>query len=121
MNDIQLGSLESRFADMIWESEPVTPPELCRMAQAELNWHKSTTYTVLRRLCEKGLFKNEKGTVSALISREDYYAARSQAFVNESFEGSLPAFIVAFAKNNTLGAEEVEALRELVKQYERRE
>lgn len=119
MNDIQFGTLESKFADMIWEAEPVTTPELCRMANAKLNWHKSTTYTVLRRLCEKGLFINDKGTVTSAISREDYYAERSKAFVKESFEGSLPAFIVAFAKNNTLSAEEVKALRELISEYER--
>ncbi|MBQ8697157.1 MAG: BlaI/MecI/CopY family transcriptional regulator [Clostridia bacterium] len=118
MNEIQLGPLESRFADMIWQNEPVMSPELCRMALEELNWRKSTTYTVLRRLCDKGIFQNEKGEVTSLISRDDFYAARSRAFVRETFDGSLPAFIVAFAKDNKLGEEEVKALRELVKQYE---
>lgn len=118
MKGISLGVVEGKFAELIWENEPISSTALCKLASAELNWHKSTTYTVLRNLCEKGIFKNENSTVSSVLSKEEYYSLRSEAIVKEEFQGSLPAFIAAFVKNNSLCEEEVKALRELVKQYE---
>ena len=117
MNDRTLGAIESRFADIIWEREPLSSTELARRAEECLNWKKSTTYTVLRRLCEKGLFQNEKGTVTALVSREEFYAAQSEAFVEEAFDGSLPAFLAAFASRKKLSPKEIEELRRLIADY----
>ena len=92
-NEMKLGVVESRFADIIWQNEPLTSAELVKLAEKELTWKKSTTYTILRRLCERGIFQNENGTVNSLISKEDFFAVQSEKFVNETFEGSLPAFL----------------------------
>ena len=118
MSEYQLGAIESRFADIIWENEPISSTELARRSQTALNWKKSTTYTVLQRLCDKGLFRNEGGTVTSLLSREAFYALQSERFVEESFCGSLPAFLAAFTSRKRLSADEVEQLRRLVRDYE---
>ncbi len=117
MADIQLGTVESRFADLIWESEPVTSGDVVKMAESTLGWKKSTTFTVLRRLCEKGLFRNEKGTVTSLISKQDFYSLQSEQFVEETFGGSLPAFLAAFTKRKKLTEAEIEELRKMVNDY----
>jgi len=96
MNEYQLGTVEARFADIIWTHEPLSSSELAKMAEGELGWKKSTTYTVLKRLCDKGIFKNEGGSVTSQITRDEFYALRSEKFVEETFEGSLPAFLAAF-------------------------
>ncbi|MBR7132884.1 MAG: BlaI/MecI/CopY family transcriptional regulator [Clostridia bacterium] len=117
MSDYQMGVIESRFADIIWENEPLSSAELCKKSEELLKWKKSTTYTVLKRLCEKGIFKNEGGVVGSLISREDFYSVRSERFVEEAFGGSLPAFLAAFTKRKNLTAQEVEQLRRIVRDY----
>lgn len=96
MGEFTLGAMESRFADMIWAREPVSSTELVKLAAQELDWKKSTTYTVLKRLSERGLFVNDGGTVRALISSSDYYAERASASWTRAFPGSLPAFLAAF-------------------------
>ena len=113
----QMGPVESRFADLIWTNEPISSTELTRRSREVLSWKKSTTYTVLKRLCEKGIFRNEKGTVTSLVSREDFYAVRSEKFVEETFDGSLPAFLAAFTARKQLTAEEVAQLRRMVDEY----
>lgn len=118
MCEIQLGAVESRFADLIWENEPISSTELSKRAEKALLWKKSTTYTVLKRLCEKGLFQNQKGQVSSLISREEYYSLQSQRFVERSFRGSLPAFLAAFTRSKTLTPEELQELRRMVLEHE---
>ncbi len=118
MHEIQLGAVESRFADIIWERAPITSSEIVKLAQERLSWKKSTTYTVLKRLCEKGLFINNGGTVSPLVSREDFYAIQSQHFVEQTFSGSLPAFLAAFTTRKSLTPEEIDCLRRIVKQHE---
>ena len=118
MKDIQMGAVESRFAEIIWENEPVSTTELVKSSESALQWKKTTTYTVLKRLCEKGIFKNEGGTVTSLISREDFYSLRSERFVEEEFQGSLPAFLAAFTKRKSLSAEEIEVLRRMLEEYE---
>ena len=82
------------------------------------SWKKSTTYTVLKRLCGKGIFRTEKGSVQALLSREDYYAMQSERFVEATFRGSLPAFLAAFTSRKNLSAEEVEQIRHMIDHYE---
>lgn len=114
MDDRKMGAVESRFADLIWGSEPIGSTELVRRAAAELGWKKSTTYTVLKRLCERGLFQNREGTVTSLISREDFYAAQSEKFVEETFSGSLPAFLAAFTSRKQLSEEELRELQDLI-------
>ena len=98
MQECKLGAVESRFAQLIWQHEPLSSTELVKLAQQEMNWKKSTTYTVLKRLSQRGIFQNENGTVTSLISMEDFYAAQSRQFVEETFAGSLPAFLTAFTK-----------------------
>lgn len=117
MPDIQLGVIESRFADIIWENEPLSSGEVVKKSEAALGWKKSTTFTVLRRLCEKGIFRNEKGTVTSLISRQDFYSLQSEQFVEDTFGGSLPAFLAAFTKRKKLSAAEIEELRKMINDY----
>ncbi len=118
MNHYQMGAVESRFADLIWQKAPVTAAELSKEAESLLGWKKTTTYTVLKRLCDKGIFKNEKGTVTPLLSREEFYALQSERFVQDTFQGSLPAFLAAFTAGKRLTPEEVESLRRMVAEYE---
>ena len=118
MADIQLGVIESRFADMIWQNEPVTSTELVRLAEAAFRWKRTTTHTVIKRLCEKGLFVNTNGMVTSLISREQFYSMHSRQFVEDSFAGSLPAFIAAFTKGRSLTPEEAAEIRKLIDQAE---
>ena len=120
MNDYQMGVIESRFADIIWENEPISSTELSKRSEAVLGWKKSTTYTVLKRLCDKGIFQNNKGTVTSVISRQEFYSVQSAKFVEETFDGSLPAFLAAFTARKNLTPEEVEHLRRMVAEYEER-
>ena len=113
-NEMKLGVVESRFADIIWQNEPLTSTELVKLAEKKLTWKKSTTYTILKRLCERGIFQNENGTVSSLISKEEFFAVQSEKFVNETFEGSLPAFLAAFSSRKKLSSSEIEELETLI-------
>ena len=117
MNDYQMGAVESKFADIIWENEPVSSTELVKRSEEMLKWKKSTTYTVLKRLCEKGIFQNNKGTVTSLISKQEFYSVQSEKFVEETFNGSLPAFLAAFTARKNLTPDEVAQLRRLVEEY----
>ena len=116
MGDLKLGAVESRFADIIWEHEPLTSTELVKLAAQALNWNKSTTYTVLKRLCDRGIFQNQSGTVTALLSNGELAALQSEQFVAEAFSGSLPAFLTAFTSRNKLSEEEVAQLQALIDQ-----
>ena len=117
MDELKLGIVESRFADLVWTNAPMTTRALVELCQQELNWKKPTTYTVLRKLCERGLFQNEGGMVTSRISREEFHALQSEQFVEETFEGSLPAFIAAFTTRKALSAEEVSQIRQMIDQY----
>ena len=118
MADKTLGVVESKFADIIWSKEPLSSSELSKLAEKELGWKKTTSFTVLKRLCDKGLFKNEKGVVTSIVSREDFYSMQSERFVEETFQGSLPAFLAAFTGRKWLSREEVSALKRFVEEYE---
>ena len=118
MKDISLGVIESRFADIIWENEPLSSAELSVQAELTLGWKKTTSYTVLKRLCDKGIFKNEKGTVTSLISKEEFFSMQSERFVEETFDGSLPAFLAAFTRSKKLSQKEVSELRRLIEEFE---
>ena len=117
MTDITLGAVEARFADLIWQNEPITAAELARRAEGLLAWKKTTAYTVLKRLCDKGLFQNENGTVTSRLSRADYDAAQSEKFIEEQFEGSLPAFLAAFTSRKSLTEQELDALRRMIDEH----
>ena len=114
MSDMKLGVVESRFADIIWSNEPLHSRELVRLCEAELGWNRSTTYTVLRKLCDRGIFKNDGGTVSSVLSRQDFYALQSEQFVADTFDGSLPAFIAAFTQRKALSPEEAAEIRRML-------
>lgn len=118
MRMYQMGPVETRFAEIIWQHEPLPSAQLAAYSLEALGWKKTTSYTVLRRLCDKGLFQNEAGSVRSLISRQDYAALQSERFVDEAFSGSLPAFVAAFTTRRNLTADEAAQLRALVAQYE---
>ncbi len=117
MTTYKLGEVESRFADMIWEREPLSMRELVGLCERELHWKRTTTYTVLKKLNEHGIFQMKEKQVTSLISREDYYAGRSEQFVKETFQGSLPAFIAAFTKRRALTEQEISEIREMIDGY----
>lgn len=117
MDEIRLGAVEARFADIIWQNEPVSSGELVKICEKELCWKKSTTYTVLKKLCDRGIFKNEKGTVSSLMTKDEFNSFQSEKFVEDNFGGSLPAFFAAFTKRKNLTKEEVAELRRMVDNF----
>ena len=114
MDDYKLGAVESRFADIIWNHEPLLSRELVELCQAELHWKKPTTYTVLRKLCQRGIFQNTDGMVTSLLSRQEFYARQSEQFVQDTFDGSLPAFLAAFTTRKQLSQQEVEEIRRMI-------
>ena len=115
MEEMKLGLVESKFADMIWSHEPLSSRELVNLAQAELGWKKSTTYTVLKKLCDRGIFQNQGGIVTSRISRQDFFAMQSEKFVEETFAGSLPAFLAAFTK--PLSQQEIAEIRRMIDSF----
>ena len=118
MGEMRLGVVESRFADIIWENEPLSTAELVKLCEEQLNWKRTTTYTVLKRLSQRGIFSNEGGTVSSKISKEEFYSMQSEQFVDETFGGSLPAFIAAFTSRKGLSSDEISQIRQLIDSYE---
>ena len=116
MVDTNLGIVESRFADLIWENEPIHSRELAKICAIELNWKRPTAYNVLRKLCEKGIFQNNQGIVSSRISRQDFYGMQGEQFVEEAFDGSLPAFVAAFTARKKLSDREVQELIDIINQ-----
>ncbi len=117
MNKYGLGVVETRFADIIWENAPITTANLIKLCEKELDWKRTTTYTVLKRLCQRGIFQNSNGTVIALVSKQDFYSIQSEKFVNETFEGSLPAFVAAFASRKNLSVDEIAQLQKIIDDY----
>ena len=114
MADYKLGEVESMFADIIWNNEPLTSRRLAELAEQALNWKRTTTYSVLKRLCDRGLFQNQGGTVTALISRREFYALQSEKFVEDTFSGSLPAFLAAFGSRKKLSNAEIDELQAII-------
>lgn len=117
MEELKLGTVESKFADIIWENEPISSGQLVKICGQQLDWKKSTTYTMLKRLCERGLFQNEKGMVSALMTKEEFGAAQSEKIIEESFDGSLPAFIAAFTSRKKLSPDDVNEIQKMIDSY----
>ena len=119
MEEMKLGLVESKFADMIWSHEPLSSRELVNLAQAELGWKKSTTYTVLKKLCDRGLFQNQDGIVTSIVSRQEFQSRQSRRFVEDTFSGSLPAFIAAFADGGNLTDHDISEIRKMIDSYGR--
>lgn len=118
MAEYQLGSMEAKFASLVWERAPLSTTELVKLCEGALNWKRTTTYTVLKRLCEKGLFETRNGTVSVLLDREEFYARQSRQYVDTAFQGSLPAFLAAFTGGRRLTAAEAAELRAMIEHAE---
>ena len=114
MEDYRLGVVESKFAAIIWAHAPLPSRDLVVLCQQELNWKKPTTYTVLRKLCDRGIFRNEDGLVSPVLSREEFYSLQSEKYVADSFQGSLPAFVAAFTQRKSLTREEIDQIHRLI-------
>ena len=114
MAEYKLGEVESVFADIIWANEPLPSRRLAELAEERLRWKRTTTYTVLKRLCDRGLFQNDGGTVTALVSKEEFYARQSEQFVEDTFQGSLPAFLAAFGSRKKLSESEIDELQKVI-------
>lgn len=114
MAEYKLGEIEMRFADIIWKHEPLPSGELVKLCTQELNWKKSTTYTILRRVCERGLFQNKNGIVTSLVSKEEFFSMQSEKFIEDTFAGSLPKFLAAFTRRKKLSDKEIAQLKKII-------
>ena len=114
MEYYKLAETEEKFAELIWQNEPIGSGDLVKLSEKEMNWKKSTTYTVLKKLCEKGIFQNENAVVTSLISKDEYYAKQSIRFVEDTFGGSLPKFLTAFISGRKLSKHQAEELKKLI-------
>ena len=116
MENIRLGMVEACFADIIWQNEPVSVKTLLALCEKELNWKRTTTYTVLKKLCDRGIFVTKDRVVTSLLSKDEFTAIQSEQFVKENFCGSLPAFIAAFTTRKMPSAQELEEIKRLIEQ-----
>ena len=114
MDGYKLGVVETHFAELIWQHEPLTSAALVKLCEQELEWKKSATYTVLKKLCEHGIFQNENGTVTSLLSQGDYNAVQSEKFVEDTFDGSLPAFLAAFTTRKALSEKDIAEIQRMI-------
>jgi len=114
LEDYKLGAMETKFAELMWNNEPISSGDLVRLCEKELSWKKSTTYTMLRRLCERGIFQNVDSVITSLISRQDFASLQSEEFVKETFDGSLPRFLAAFTLRKMLTGKEIDELQKLI-------
>lgn len=119
MDDFRLGAVETKFADIVWENAPISSGELVKLCGSKLEWKKSTTYTVLKKLCDRGLFQNEGGIVRVLVTRQAFNARQSQRFVEETFDGSLPAFIAAFAAGKKISERDLTDIRRMLDEFDK--
>ena len=117
MKSYKLAESEEKFAELIWHNEPIGSGDLVKLCEKEMNWKKSTTYTVLKKLCEKGIFQNVNAVVSSLITRDEYYAKQSILFVEDTFGGSLPKFLTAFIGGKRLSKQQAEELKRLIDEH----
>ena len=116
MVEYKLGVMEMKFADLMWENEPISSGDLVKLCEQKLGWKKSTTYTMLRRLCQRNIFKNQDGLVSSILSKQEFHALQSEKFIEETFDGSLPQFLAAFSTRKKLTDKEIDELEKLIRQ-----
>lgn len=114
MGDYRLAEAEEKFAEIIWDHEPISSPELVKICERKMNWKKSTTYTVLKKLCERGIFQNENTLVTAKLSREEFYGIQSRKYVEDIFAGSLPRFFTAFCGGRKLSEKEIQEIKKII-------
>lgn len=114
----KLGEMEQKFAELIWERAPIGSGELAKLCDSAFGWKRTTAYTMLKRLCDRGIFENQNGTVVVIQSREEFQGAQGEQFINETFNGSLPQFLTAFTRRKKLSKTEVAELRKLIEEYE---
>ena len=114
MDDLHLGKVETKFADLIWENAPITINELIKKSNEELEWKRTTTYTVLNKLCNKGIFKIENRVVNVSVTKEKFYSLQGKAYIEETFNGSLPAFVSAFVSEQKLKPEEINEIIQII-------
>ncbi|HHW30079.1 MAG TPA: BlaI/MecI/CopY family transcriptional regulator [Clostridiaceae bacterium] len=117
MKEYKLTESEEKFAELIWQNEPINSGDLVRLGEKEMNWKKSTTYTVLKKLCEKGIFQNKNAMVSSLVTKDEYYTRQSIRFVEDTFGGSLPKFLTAFISGRKLSKHQAEELKKLIDEH----
>ncbi len=117
-NNIMLTAAEEKLAELVWQHAPLTSPDLVVLAEREMNWKKSTTYTVLKKLCDKGVFKNENTNVSVVLTPEEQMARQSRSYVEDTFGGSLPKFITAFFGGRKLSPDQAAELKRLIEEHE---
>ena len=117
MADMELGAVQAQFAKLVWANEPIASGELVKLCEKELNWKKPTTYTVLRKLCEKGIFQNVDGIVTSVLSEEEFNSKKSEQFVEDTFDGSLPAFLAAFTTRKALSADEIAEIQKMIDRF----
>lgn len=117
MIDYKLTESEENLANLIWENEPIKSPDLVKICESEFSWKKSTTYTMLKRLEEKKIVKNNNSIVESLIKKDDFYGEQSKIFVEDNFEGSLPRFVAAFTRRIKLSQKEIKELQKLIDDY----
>lgn len=118
MEEMRLAETELRFAELVWEREPLTSGELVQLCERELSWKKSTTYTVLRRVCQKGILQNEGGRVTSRMTRAEYEAMCSEQFLQDNFGGSLPRFLAAFMSRKKLSPKQIAEIQKMIDSYE---
>lgn len=118
MKTYSLSEMEEKFSYIIWKNEPISSKELAVITENEFSWKRTTMYTMLRRLIDKGLFYNENGSVGSIISENDYESSKTENIVNESFEGSLPKFITAFTRKNKLKKDDIKEILEIINRFE---
>ena len=119
MEELKLGVIETRFAEIIWNNAPIASGELVKLCEKEFNWKKSTTYTVLKKLCNKGIIDNRDGRGEDIVSKEDFYSLKSEKIIEEEFSGSLPAFIAAFTKRKNLDEKEIVEIKKMIDSFGR--
>lgn len=118
MEQFKLGEMELKFADLIWENAPIGSGALAKLCETAFAWKRTTTYTMLKRLCDRHLFVNKNGTVTPLMTKEDFLAAQGEQFIEENFDGSLPRFLVAFSRRKRLSDREIAELKRLIDEHE---
>lgn len=119
MVEYKLGVMEMKFADLMWDYEPISSGDLVKLCEQKLSWKKSTTYTMLRRLCQRNIFKNQEGIVSSILAKQEFHALQSEKFIEETFDGSLPQFLAAFSTRKKLTDQEIDELEKLIRQNRR--
>ena len=117
MEAFKLGEMEAKFAELIWEHAPIRSGALTKLCEERFGWKRTTTYTMLKRLCERGIFINENGIVRVHMIKEEFQAGQGSAFIEEHFDGSLPLFLTAFSRKNKLSKGDVEKLQQLIDSY----